>query len=364
MSKKFKLKAVDGKARAGLLKTAHGTIQTPFFMPVATKGSVKLVSNKELLETGTECIICNAYLLSLKPGLETVEKAKGLHQFIGWKKSIFTDSGGFQTLSDKFLVKANDKGVYFRNPFDLSKDFLGPEKATRIQNRLESDIAMCLDDVPKNGCSKARAKESAERTGLWAKKCKAAHKNKKQLLFGICQGALVPKLRKKSSQEIEALDFDGNAIGGLGIGENEKQRNKMISLSNSIFSEEKTRYLMGVGSAKDILKAISLGVDAFDSCFPARIARHRTAMTSKGNLNLKSGKFKKDFKPLDSECNCFACKNHSRAFLHHLVKTREENGLRLLSIHNISFVQALVKNARQTIKENEFEKSLRKQKVF
>jgi queuine tRNA-ribosyltransferase len=356
----FRVKASEGRARAGLLKTSHGRIETPFFMPVATKGSVKLVSNQELLETGTERIICNAYLLSLRPGLEVVEKARGLHEFIGWKKSIFTDSGGFQTLSDRFLVKANDKGVYFRNPFDLSKDFLGPEKATGIQNALGSDIAMCLDDVPKLGCSKARAKESAERTSLWAKRCRQSHENKKQLIFGICQGALFPDLREKSSREIEALDFDGNAIGGLGIGEGERQRNAMISLSNRVFSEEKPRYLMGVGSAKDILKAISLGVDVFDSCFPARVARHRTAMGMKGNLNLKSGKFRKDFRPLEEGCNCFVCRNHSRAFVHHLVRTGEENGLRLLSIHNISFVQELLEKARQAIREGCFEKMLKK----
>jgi len=324
----FKIKASQGSARAGTLKTSHGKLKTPFFMPVATKGAVKWVSNHELEETETDCIICNAYLFSIRPGLEIIKKAGSIHDFIGWKKGIFTDSGGFQTLSKQFLIEVSEDGVKFRNPFDKSERFLTPEKAIQ--------------------------------TTRWAERCKKAHKNKKQLLFGICQGALNEKLREKSAKEIDKLDFDGNALGGLCIGETVAERNKMVKISNSQFQENKPRYLMGVGSPKDILKCISLGVDIFDSCFPARIARHRTAMTSKGNINILNARFAKDFEPLDKECDCFTCQNHSKAFIRHLVKTKEENGQRLLSIHNIAFVQALVKKARHAIEEQKFDKLVKK----
>ena len=356
----FKINAEQGKARTGILKTRHGKIKTPFFMPVATKGSVKLVSNKELLDSGTECIISNAYILSIRPGLEEVEKAGDLHKFIGWKKGIFTDSGGFQTLSKEFLLGMNEKGVKFRNPFDKSPDFLDPEKAVSIQERLGSDVAMCLDDVPRHGSNPARVKESAERTTRWAKRCSDAHNDKKQLLFGICQGGLNAKLREKSSKEIAEIDFDGNAIGGLCIGEKRMQRNKMVEFSNKWFPKEKPRYLMGVGSPKDILEAVSLGVDVFDSCFPARIARHKSAITVKGTLDLSRGKFKSDFGSIEKECGCFVCRNHSRAFVRHLLNTKEENGQRLLSIHNIGFVQQILREARQAIKEQSFDKLLKK----
>jgi len=356
----FKIKASQGSARAGTLKTSHGKLKTPFFMPVATKGAVKWVSNHELEETETDCIICNVYLFSIRPGLEIIKKAGGIHDFIGWKKGIFTDSGGFQTLSKQFLIEVSEDGVKFRNPFDKSERFLTPEKAIQIQNTLGSDVAMCLDDVPLHKSTASRAKESAERTTRWAERCKKAHKNKKQLLFGICQGALNEKLREKSAKEIDKLDFDGNALGGLCIGETVAERNKMVKISNSQFQENKPRYLMGVGSPKDILKCISLGVDIFDSCFPARIARHRTAMTSKGNINILNARFAKDFEPLDKECDCFTCQNHSKAFIRHLVKTKEENGQRLLSIHNIAFVQALVKKARHAIEEQKFDKLVKK----
>ncbi len=355
----FKLVAEQGNARAGILKTAHGKIETPFFMPVATKGAVKLVSNNELEKAGTKCIICNAYLFSIRPGTEIVEKTGGIHKFIGWNKGIFTDSGGFQTLNEKFLIKATEKGIKFRNPFDQSPSFLSPEKAIEIQNKLGSDVAICLDDVPLHGTVLKRIKESAERTARWAKRCKSAHKNKKQLLFGICQGGLNKKLRQKSSKEIAKLEFDGNAIGGLCIGESNVERNKMVEISNKEFPKEKPRYLMGIGSPKDILECILQGVDIFDSCFPARVARHRTALAMNRNLNLESGKFKADFSPIEKECDCFVCKNHNRAFLHHLIKTKEENGMRLLSIHNISFVQKIVKEAGLAIKENRFDKMLK-----
>jgi queuine tRNA-ribosyltransferase len=360
VSSTFRISAEQGRARAGFLKTAHGRIETPFFMPVATKGAVKLVSNQELEGAGTQCIICNAYIFSARPGTEIASKAGGIHRFIGWNKGIFTDSGGFQTLSESFLIRANEKGVHFRNPFDQSPSFLSPEKAVEIQNALGSDVAMCLDDVPVHGSTLQRLKESAERTTRWAERCRESHKNKKQLLFGICQGGFDKKMREKSSREIAALDFDGNALGGLCIGENAKQRLEMIRAANAVFPREKPRYLMGVGSPSDIIEAIALGVDVFDSCFPARIARHRTAITRKGGINLESGKFREDFSPIEEKCGCFTCRNHSRAFLHHLVKTKEENGLRLLSIHNISIVQQIVKEARLAIKEGGFER-LRKE---
>ena len=215
----FKIQSICGTARAGILKTAHGEIRSPFFMPVATKGSVKLLSNEEVRSAGTQCIISNAFILSLKPGVETISQLGGLHKFMGWNRPVFTDSGGFQVLSENFCLKLTDKEVLFRNPFDGKKLLFSPEKSIEIQNELGSDVAMCLDDVPHAGAEPSRLKESAARTALWAKRCIQAHKNKKQLLFGICQGGIDQKIRQKSAREICEMGFDGIAIGGLAIGE-------------------------------------------------------------------------------------------------------------------------------------------------
>ncbi|MEK6957851.1 MAG: tRNA guanosine(34) transglycosylase Tgt [archaeon] len=352
--KKFSIEAECGKARTGILRTAHGKIEAPFFMPVATKGSVKLLSNEEVLEAGTQCMISNAFILHMKPGVETIKKFHGLHKFMNWKKGLFTDSGGFQVLSEQFCLKLSEEGVTFRNPFDGKAMLYSPENAVQIQNVLGSDVAMCLDDVPVAGATEKRVAEATQRTAEWASRCKEAHKNKEQLLFGICQGGIFENLRKKSTQQISELDFDGNALGGLAIGEPLEKMYDAINTALPLLPKEKPRYLMGVGSPQDLVKAIALGVDCFDSRFPTRTARHGRAFTSKGNINIDSAVFRLDSKPLDEKCGCFVCKNHSRAYIHHLFRTKEENAQKYLSFHNLWFTQNLVKRIREQITKGKF----------
>ncbi len=349
MKTPFKLKGVHAKARVGVLKTRHGKIQTPFFMPVATKGSVKLLTFEELSKMKTECVISNGYILSLRPGLDTIQKAGGLHKFVNWQGGIFTDSGGFQILRPEFFTRITDMEVEFRNPFDRRADFLSPEKSIMIQNRLGSDVAMCLDDVPTFGSDAARLQESVERTFAWAKRCKEAHSNKDQLLFGIAQGGTNEKLRKRSCEQIAGLDFDGFALGGLRIGEPAALTQKMVLISASLFEESKPRYLMGVGSPQDLFAAVESGVDCFDSAFPTQVARHGLAFSHLGRINISNSKHRFELKPLDSDCRCLVCESHSRAYLHHLVRTGEENGLKYLSYHNLFFIQSLVDEIRVSI---------------
>jgi len=353
----FKLLHNDrhSSARLGKLKLAHATAETPLFMPVATKGAVKFVSTKELKELGTTTIISNSFLLSLRPGLDAVAKAGGLHNFIGWKGGIFTDSGGFQILRERFFQGISDEGVSFHNPFDRANAFLSPEQSISIQNSLGSDVAMVLDHVPSHDKSKKEVAIAVSRTTDWAKRCKEVHSNKKQLLFGICQGGKFKDLRKKSVLALNGLDFDGMAIGGLSIGEPKSVMNKIAGYCMPFIPENKPRYVMGLGSPVDLLDAIALGADVFDSCFPTRMARHGHVFTFEGKKNLDLAVHRNGQKPLDETCDCFVCKNFSSAFLHHLFRTREENGFRYLSWHNLFFTQQLMKEARSAIKENRFE---------
>lgn len=351
---KFRISSTSGNARAGKLVTSRGEIQTPFFMPVATKGSVKLLTNEEVKSTGTQCLISNAFVLSLRPGIETIKRHGGLHKFMNWERGLFTDSGGFQVLSPNFLEKISDKGALFKNPFDGKKSLFTPKDSIRIQNVLGSDVAMCLDDVPVANSSTERIKEAVERTLLWAKECIRAHENKKQLLFGICQGGVNEKLREKSAIEISQLDFDGIAIGGLAIGESKEKMFNAAKIALTEIPQEKPRYLMGLGSAQDLVRAVSMGVDMFDSCFPTRTARHGMAFSSEKNIHIESLKYRNDTSPLDKKCKCFVCQNHTRGYVHHLVKTKEENGLKYLSYHNLFFVQDLMKRIRVEINEGTF----------
>ena len=351
---KFLIDSTSGKARTGKLLTAHGALETPFFMPVATKGSVKLLSNEEVKSTGTQCLISNAFILSLRPGIETIKNHGGLHGFMNWGGGLFTDSGGFQVLSPNFCEKISDKGVVFNNPFDGKKNLFTPSDSTRIQNALSSDVAMCLDDVPVANSSPERLKEAVERTALWARECIRAHENKKQLLFGICQGGVNEKLRKKSAAEISGLDFDGVAIGGLAIGEAKDKMFRAVQIALKEIPENTPRYLMGLGSAQDLVAAVSMGVDVFDSCFPTRTARHGMAFSKEKNINIESLKYRNDTGPIDKDCECFVCQNHTRGYIHHLVKTKEENGLKYMSYHNLFFIQDLMKKIRTEINEGTF----------
>ena len=343
-------------ARTGVLSTVHNKLETPFFMPVATKGAVKFVSHPQLNEMNVDCLISNAFINYLKPGLEHIKKAGGLHNFFGWDKSLFTDSGGFQLLSEDFVDHVTDKGVFFRNPFDKSIHLITPENAVQIQNSLGSDVAMCLDHVLHFGKSRLDYFDAMVRTTEWALRCKEAHKNPNQLLFGITQGGTFLDLRKKSTIALEAMDFDGLAFGGLCIGEDPKTMYDVTEFSKKFVSKEKPIYLMGVGSPLEILNLVERGVDIFDSAYPTRMARHGKIFTHTGCVQINRSKYKEDFSSLDSECDCFVCKSHSKSYLHHLFKTYEQNGLMLLSYHNTFFIANLIKEIRAAIKENNFEK--------
>ncbi|MEM4256786.1 MAG: tRNA guanosine(34) transglycosylase Tgt [Candidatus Diapherotrites archaeon] len=352
--KEFKILAESGKARVGLLETSHGKINTPFFMPVATKGSVKHLSMQELEKIGIECLISNSFLLSLKPGVEIIEEFGGIHNFISWQKPIFTDSGGFQVLNNDFVFSIDDNGVKFKDPFSGKNIFFTPEHAISIQNKIGSDVAMCLDDVPKATDSINRVEEAVERTFLWAKRCLDAHSNKKQLIFGICQGATNKKLREKSAKQISSLDFDGYAIGGLAIGETKEKMFNAVNYALPYLPKEKPRYLMGIGSIQELRKSISLGIDCFDSCFATRTGRHGRAFTTNGNINIGSSVFKHDKKPIEKNCTCLVCKNYSRAYIHHLFKTKEENAGKYLSYHNLRFIQLELEKIREEIIAGKF----------
>ncbi|MFH0715085.1 MAG: tRNA guanosine(34) transglycosylase Tgt [Candidatus Diapherotrites archaeon] len=350
----FQVQFSDARARVGSLKTAHGRLQTPFFMPVATKGVPKLVDCSELEEMGYCCFISNAFLLSLKPGVPIIEQHGGLHAFMDWKHSIFTDSGGFQVLNGKFAQKVVSEGVWMKSPFDGTQQLLTPEKAVSIQNQLDSDVAMCLDDVPHFGNSRAQFASSLKRTLSWAERCKAVHSNSHQLLFGISQGGTFSDLRKKGIEALLKLDFDGIALGGLCIGEGAALMEKTVKASMKYIPSSKPVYLMGVGSIDDILDSIALGVDIFDSAFPTRMARHGHVFTSRGDLRLDKKQYASDFSPLDEGCSCPACTRHTRAYLHHLLRVKEPTGLRLLSHHNLQFLEHAIERARQAIRSGEF----------
>ncbi|MDO8740070.1 MAG: tRNA guanosine(34) transglycosylase Tgt [Candidatus Woesearchaeota archaeon] len=344
------------KARIGKLKTRHAAAETPFFMPVATKASVKLITSDELKEMGAKAIICNSLVLFLRPGLEIIKKAHGLHKFMNFNDVIFTDSGGFQTADKSFAPVITNNGVLFKSPFDGVPHLITPEKAANIQEELGSDVAMVLDDMPPYGKSKDYVIESLKRTHDWASRFKNFHKDSKQLVFGITQGGTFKDLRKISCELISKLDFDGIALGGLSIGEPKKLMYGMIDYSERFLPKDTPRYLMGVGSPEDIIDCVSHGIDVFDSCMPTRNARHGTLFTSNGKVLIENREYKEDFRPLDKNCDCYVCKNHTRAYLNYLIRMKEPTGLRLVSYHNVYFVQNLMKEIRTAIKENGFEK--------
>ncbi|MBW2981766.1 tRNA guanosine(34) transglycosylase Tgt [Candidatus Woesearchaeota archaeon] len=352
----FKLIAKDGNARTGILKTAHCKIETPFFMPVATKTAVKYLDPKDLEEIGIQAVISNAFVLSLRPGINIIKKAGGIHKFMNFHNAIFTDSGGFQKIKDSFYIKSTDKGLILKSPFDGKKQLLTPKELMKIQNTLNSDIAMVLDEMPLHHQSKKEIELAVERTHKWAEECIKHHKNKKQLLFGIAQGGLHKDLREKSAKFISKLNFDGFAFGGLAIGEPEKKTYEMINSQVNHFPENKPRYLMGVGCPKQLINAVAAGADCFDSTFPTQNARHNTLFTSKGKLVIKNSRYKNDLKPIDENCNCYICKNYTRAHIRHLMKSGEPNGLRYCTYHNIYFINSLMKQIRKAIKEKIFEK--------
>lgn len=340
-------------ARLGVLHTPHGDIETPIFMPVGTQATVKSMTPEELKEIGSQIILSNTYHLYLRPGHELVKKAGGLHEFMHWDKPILTDSGGFQVFSLGPLRKISEEGVEFRSHLDGSKHFLTPEKAMEIQNALGSDIMMAFDECAPYPASREYVKNSLERTTRWLERCKEAHKNpEKQALFGIIQGGMYKDLREQSAKEITAIDLPGYAIGGLSVGEPKPMMYDILEHTTPFMPVDKPRYLMGVGSPDDLIEGVIRGVDMFDCVLPTRIARNGTAMTSQGKVVVRNATYAEDFTPLDPECDCYTCRNYTKAYIRHLIKTNEILGVRLITTHNLHFLLKLMENIRQAIRED------------
>lgn len=350
----FEIVGEDTGARAGKLTTSHGVVDTPCFMPVVTKGSIKTLSNDELLDIDIQAFISNAFVLYLKPGAGLIKEAGGLHKFMNWDRTIFTDSGGFQILKEEFAPDVTDKGVTFRSPFDDTRHLFTPEICIEVQEALGSDVAMVLDDCPHYGKSHDYMKASVTRTTDWANRCKEAHIDKKQLLFAIVQGGTFRDLREKSASDLIGIDFDGYGIGGLSIGEPKEKMLEVLEYTLPLLPKERPRYLMGLGSPVELLESISVGADIFDSSFPTRNARHNSVYTWSGNYNITRGKHAKDFAPLEEACACYACRNYTKAYIRHLMIVYEMLGMRLITIHNLYFLKQLMKKARDAILENRF----------
>ena len=354
----------SSKARLGKLKTAHGEINTPVFMPVGTQGTVKALSNEELKACGAEIILGNAYHLYLRPGLDIIKKAGGLHKFMGWDRPILTDSGGYQVFSLAKLRKLSEEGAEFSSHIDGSKHFLTPEKAIDIQGVLGSDIMMTLDECVHYPAARDYVEQSLELTTKWARRSKEYLRNtqyairttKPQLLFGIVQGSTYLDLRKKAVENLISIGFDGYAIGGVSVGEPNNLIYEVTEYTAGILPKDKARYLMGLGTPPDILEAISSGIDMFDCVVPTRNGRNGQAFTVEGDLQLRNAEYKEDFTPIDGACSCYACKTYTRAYIRHLFNTEELLGLRLVSLHNIHFYVKLIELSRKAIQENRFGK--------
>ena len=351
----FKLIKKDGKARRGELKLQHGTLQTPVFMPVGTYGAVKSLSPQDLESIGFEIILGNTFHLWLRPGLETIAALKGLHNFIQWHQSILTDSGGFQVWSLGKMRKITEEGVEFKSPINGDTCFLSPEESMRIQKVLNSDIVMIFDECTPYPASYEEAANSMQLSLKWAYRSKVAHEKNKNALFGIIQGGMFADLREQSLNELKKINFDGYAIGGLSVGEPKEEMQKVIASIAPKMPEDKPRYLMGVGTPEDIIRAIDHGVDMFDCVMPTRNARNGWLFTKYGDLKLKNTQYKNDSNPIDIDCGCYTCQNYSRAYLHHLFKIGEMLGSRLNTIHNLFYYQKIIQEARLAIGNGTFE---------
>ena len=342
-------------ARCGILHTPHGDVETPMFMPVGTLATVKFLSPEEIKALGAGVILANTYHLWLRPGEDIVDKAGGVQKFMNYSGPMLTDSGGFQVFSLADRRKIKEEGVTFKSHLDGSALFLSPEKSIQIQNKIGADIIMSFDECAPYPCSYDYMKNSVERTLRWAKRGKDAHQRpEEQALFGIVQGGEYQDMREMCAKTLAEMDFPGYSIGGTSVGESKETMYKMIEYSVKYLPWEKPRYLMGVGSVDAILEGILRNVDMFDCVLPTRIARHGTLMTSQGRVNIKKQEYEEDFGPLDPECDCYTCKNYSRAYLRHLFRCNEGLGSRLMSIHNLRFLLSLTEQARKAIREDRF----------
>ena len=332
----FELLKTDAqsKARLGRLHTTRGVVETPVFMPVGTQASVKALDPRELLEMGTQIILGNTYHLSIRPGMEIMAAAGGLHKFMNWTKPILTDSGGFQVFSLAKIRKIKPHGVEFRSHLDGSLLFLGPKESMNIQRIIGSDIAMVFDECPPHGASAAEMKGAVERTIRWARECREQPRAAGQFVFGIVQGASDAKLREHCAKELVAMEFDGYAIGGVSVGEPEHEMFAAIELTEPHLPAQKARYAMGLGTPAQLVELVARGVDMFDCVLPTRVARNGTAFTTKGAISIKAGLYKSDFTPIEEGCTCYACQNFTRAYLRHLLNVNEILGLRMVSVHN------------------------------
>ncbi len=348
-------KDAHSRARAGILHTPHGDIETPVFMPVGTQGTIKAVKPDAVKDMGANIILGNTYHLYLRPGHQLIEEAGGLHRFMNWDRAILTDSGGFQVFSLGKLRKISEEGVHFRSHIDGSHHFISPEKSIEIQNSLGSDIMMAFDECVPYPAEKGYVKESLELTTRWLWRCKEYHKNvEKQALFGIMQGGFYRDLRYESAMQIVELDLPGYAIGGLSVGEPKEIMLETLDYCVDFLPEDKPRYLMGVGTPDYLLESAERGVDMCDCVIPTRLARHGMAMTSLGKLNIKNAEFRSDFTPLDPNCDCPTCRNYTKSYLRHLFKANEMLSATLISEHNIFFLLNVMKKAREAILNDEF----------
>ena len=339
-------------ARLGRIKTNYGEYDTPMFMPVGTQATVKTLSPEELKDMNAGIILSNTYHLWLRPGEDVVNEAGGLHKFMNWNGPILTDSGGFQVFSLAKPKDISEEGVKFKNHLNGDSLFLTPEKSIQIQNKLDSDIAMSFDECIGWPASHDYCKQSVERTLRWAKRGKNVFNNERQSLFGIVQGGEYPDLREYCAKELVKMNFDGYSVGGTSVGEDKETMYKMVSMSTKHLPEDKVRYLMGVGDPIDIIENVIRGIDIFDCVSPTRLARHGHALTKYGKINLKNAKYKRDFSPIEIDCDCYACKNYTKAYIKHLINANETFGARLLSIHNIRYLIRLTEDLREAIKND------------
>jgi queuine tRNA-ribosyltransferase len=343
------------KARLGELRTAHGVVDTPVFMPVGTQASVKALDPRELHEMGTQIILGNTYHLNLRPGLEIIRAAGGLHQFMTWHQPILTDSGGFQVFSLAKIRKIKPHGVEFRSHLDGSLLFLGPKEAMEIQRTLGSDIAMVFDECPAHDAPAREQRLAVERTVRWARECREQPRGEGQKVFGIVQGGSNPELREECAKALVDMEFDGYAIGGVSVGEPEPEMFKAVELAVPHLPAHKARYAMGLGTPAQMLELVARGVDMFDCVLPTRVARNGTAFTRRGAFGLKGGAYKADFGPIDETCNCFACKHFTRAYLRHLLNVNEILGLRMVSVHNSHLFLKIMADARAHLAAGTFD---------
>ena len=347
-------RCLSSRARLATLSTMHGSVKTPIFLPVGSQATVRALTPQDLDEIGIDMILCNAYHLYLRPGVETLEESGGLHKFMGWAKPILTDSGGYQVFSLSSFAKIDGDGVAFRSHVDGSEHRISPESATAMQEKMGADIIMALDVCPESSAERQELSQAVEYTAQWAERCLRSHGDTGQHLFGIIQGGIYPELRSISARQITSIGFPGYAIGGLSLGEPKSQMWEMVEHTTALMPEDKPRYLMGVGSPEDIVEGVGHGIDVFDSALPTRVARNGALYTNAGRINIKRAQHKNSFAPIDEACGCFTCRNFTAAYIHHLFRCDELLAYRLATIHNLFFMQKLVDRIRMAIGEGKF----------